>query len=275
MFNQQRSTTHRQTALANLTLIYNAAVRGARLSHRSPVIALFLSILQSILMIVVFYYFMTWTGLRNLGGGIRGPFLLYLITGIKLFMLHNKAIQSTMNSESSISALTLHAPMNVIIAICSSALSLLYMQVLTMLVIMFLYHSLYEPLTIYDPVAMFGMFLLAWFSGIAIGMIFKAAKPWFPRAVGMISSFYRRANMLTSGKMLLGNTIPASMLPFFQWNPLFHSIDQARGFAFINYNPFNSSISYAVYFSCTVITLGLISEFYTGKHVSASWSAKR
>ena len=27
------------------------------------------------------------------------------------------------------------------------------------------------------------------------------------------------------------------MLTIFDWNPLFHTIDQARGFTFINYNP--------------------------------------
>jgi ABC-type polysaccharide/polyol phosphate export permease len=35
----------------------------------------------------------------------------------------------------------------------------------------------------------------------------------------------------------------------FIWNPLFHIIDQARGFVFINYNPHYTSISYPIYVS--------------------------
>ena len=75
--------------------------------------------------------------------------------------------------------------------------------------------------------------------------------------------------------MFLANTLPYTMLKLFDWNPLFHTIDQARGFGFINYNPHYSSISYPLYVTIALIMIGLMAEFYTRKHVSLSWSAKR
>ena len=60
---------------------------------------------------------------------------------------------------------------------------------------------------------------------------------------------YTRANMIVSGKMFVANALPAYILSFFIWNPLYHIIDQSRGFVFINYTPHHSSITYPVWVS--------------------------
>jgi len=81
--------------------------------------------------------------------------------------------------------------------------------------------------------------------------------------------------MIASGKMFVANSLTYTMLKMFDWNPLFHIIDQARGFAFINYNPHNSALSYPIYVTLALIMIGLIGEFHTRKHASLSWSAGR
>jgi ABC-type polysaccharide/polyol phosphate export permease len=73
------------------------------------------------------------------------------------------------------------------------------------------------------------MYLLAWGSGCAIGLIFMALKPWAPDVVTIVQLVYVRANMIASGKMFVANTLPGFMLAMFDWNPLFHIIDQTRG----------------------------------------------
>ena len=75
--------------------------------------------------------------------------------------------------------------------------------------------------------------------------------------------------------MVLGNSLPFTMLPFFTWNPLFHIIDQARGFIFINYNLHFSNSAYAFYVGTVLIMIGFIAEGYTRRHASLSWYAKR
>jgi ABC-type polysaccharide/polyol phosphate export permease len=90
----------------------------------------------------------------------------------------------------------------------------------------------------------------------------------------MITLLITRMNMVASGKFFLANSLPESYLHYFMWNPLFHAIDQARGYAFINYNPFHTSPLYPVYFGLIVLLLGLMGEFATRRTASLSWGAK-
>ncbi len=273
MFNPQVNTTRIGATIDLLELIYHATVRDLRKSHRSPIMGLLINMMQAMLFVAVFYVMFAVLNLRK--SAVRGDFLLYMMSGIFLFMTHTKAMGAVLGAEGATSPLMLHSKMNTVVSITSAALSSLYLQVLSMAVILTLYYTLAKPFVIEQPVFAFAMFLLAWISGVGVGLVFMAAKPWFPGFVGIASTLYARANMIASGKMVLANTLPTKMLAMFSWNPLFHSIDQARGFVFINYNPHNSSITYPIYLSLVLIMIGLMGEFFTRKHASASWSAGR
>ena len=119
------------------------------------------------------------------------------------------------------------------------------------------------------------MLIVVWFGGVALGIILLAIKPWFPTVVQVAITLYMRANMIASGKMFVANSLPSFMLAMFDWNPLFHLIDQARGFAFINYVPRYSNWEYPIYVALVMLMLGLMGEFYTRRHASASWEARR
>lgn len=265
--------THLGGASNLLELIYHAIVRSVRKSHGNALWGLFMAIVQSLIFVMVFYVMFAVLGIR--GSSIRGDFLLYIMSGVFLYMTHIKGMGAVVGSEGPASSMMKHAPMTTAISITSSALAALYLQVLSAGVILFGYHLGWGPIHIADPVGTMAMFLLAWFSGVSVGMVFLAAKPWMPDAISIASQVYSRANMIASGKMLVANTTPYYILVYFTWNPLFHCIDQARGFVFINYNPHKSSILYPVVVSCVLLVIGLMGEFFTRKHASASWSARR
>lgn len=256
-----------------LGLIYHSIVREVRKDHRNAVVGLLMNMLQTVIFVAAFYFMFTVLGLR--GNAIRGDFLLYIMSGIFLFLTHTKAMGAVLKAEGPASAMMKHAPMNTIVAISSAALASLYIQVLSVSVVLYLYHVIFGPISILDPAGTFAMLLLAWFSGVAVGIVFLSLKPWFPDFVSIASSIYARANMIASGKMFVANTMPGYMLALFDWNPLFHTIDQARGFAFINYNPHFSNISYPIQVSLILIMIGLMLEFYTRKNASVSWEAAR
>jgi len=201
--------------------------------------------------------------------------MLYIMSGVFLFMTHTKAMGAVLGAEGPSSAMMKHAPMNTMVSISAAALSALYIQILSMCVVLWVYHAAFVPITIYDPIGAMGMVLLSWFSGVAIGMVFLALKPWMPDVVKVVASVYSRANMIASGKMFVANAMPGYILAFFDWNPLFHTIDQSRGFIFINYNPHYSSIGYPFWLSIGLLFIGLLGEFYTRKSASISWEAKR
>ncbi|MEP6067362.1 MAG: ABC transporter permease, partial [Paracoccaceae bacterium] len=236
MFQSKRKPqTGLSSALSILEVIYHSIVRSIRKSHNNAFIAIFMNILQVIIFVMAFYVMFSLLGLR--GAAIRGDFLLYIMSGIFLYMTHTKSLGAIVGSEGPASPMMQHAPMNTVVSIASAALGALYIQILSLGLILFIYHVAFTPVVVDQPVAAFGMLLIAWFTGVALGLVLLSIKPWFPTFVSIFTTIYQRANMIASGKMFVANTLPGYMLAMFDWNPLFHAIDQSRGYAFINYNP--------------------------------------
>ena len=260
--------------LAFLEQVYFGTVRGMRKSSgRNAVLGLIGSMMQTVIFIMAFYFMFQLMGVRS--SPIKGDYMLYIISGISMFMTHNAAVQAVAGSEGPTSGMMQHAPMNTMIAVCSAALQSLYQQTITIGTILLIYHLAVNPVDIFDPIGLAGVFLLSWFTGVAIGMVFLALTPWHPPLVKILLMVYRRVNMLASGKMFVANTLPSSMLVMFDWNPLFHCVDQARGVMFINYSPMHSNLSYPLKVALVAVVLGLMGEFFTRKRASKSWGATR
>ena len=273
MINQvkRKSTIHAALALAEL--IYHSIVRDIRKGHGNAIWALISNMLQAVIFVAAFYLMFTVLGLKS--AGLRGDFLLYIISGIFLFLMHIKTIGAIVGADGPSSPMMQHAPMNTFVSIVSAAIGTLYIQVLTLFVILFIYHVAFTPFEIANPVGAFCMLLVAWITGAAIGLVFLSIKPWFPTFVSIFTTVFQRVNMIASGKMFVANTLPAFMLPMFIWNPLFHAIDQCRGFMFINYEPRSTSVEYPIIVAITLIVIGMMAEFYTRQHASSSWNARR
>ena len=260
-------------ALAMWEVVYHSIVRSVRKTHNNAFMAIFMNMLQVIIFVMAFYLMFVVLGMRGLA--LRGDFLLYIMSGVFLFMVHTKALSAVFSSEGPASPMMQHAPMNTIVAIVAAALGSLYIQLLSLLVILFIYHVAFTPFEIENVGATFGMLMIAWFTGVALGLVLLAIKPWFPSFSTIFVTVYQRINMIASGKMFVANTLPSTMLLMFDWNPLFHCIDQARGFIFINYNPRYTSWEYPIIVAVILLMIGLMGEFYTRRHASLSWSARR
>ncbi len=262
-----------EAAFTTLQLMYHQTVYDLRKEHRNALIGMILTIVQSSMMVMVFFLLYFVIGVRT--SPIRGDFMLFIMTGIFVFMTHVQASGAVSSSKALTSDMTKHGPMNSAVLIVGASLSVLYKQLLSCIVILWLYHAAINEIYIYDWVSCLGLLLLAWLSGCCVGLVFLSMRPWAPQAANIMTTVYSRLNMVASGKMFVANTLPTFMLPYFEWNPLFHIIDQMRGYAFINYVPHNSSLAYPVYFTLTVAMIGLMLEFFTRNSVSESWSAGR
>lgn len=252
-------------------LIFHNTVRSIRKGHRDAVFAILASVIQTLVMVAAFYLFMSVLGLR--GAAIRGDFILYIMSGIFVFMVHIKSMGAVAGAEGPTSAMMQHLPMSTTVSVWAAALSALYTQLVAMFTILLGYHLIWKPLEVHQPMGALAMLLLAWFSGCAVGMVLLAINPWLPRPVGIAKQIYSRFNMFASGKMFVANTLPVKLVALFAWNPLFHIIDQGRGFIFINYNPLKSSLAYPIIVSVVLLVIGLIGESQTRRHVSLSWTA--
>ena len=259
-------------SMSFMELLFHSIVRSARKSSGNATLGLGIAILQSLIMLAIFFALFTVLGMRSVA--IRGDFIVFLLTGIFLFLTHNKAVSSAMGAVSPVGGLTLHTPISSLLNIMASVLSGLYLQVLGFALILLVVHILRGGLEFYNPAGLIFPFFMAWASGIAIGLMFGVLKPFAPKFIPMVAMMYRRANMITSGKMLPANYMSATMITWFDWNPLFHTIDQARGHAFVNYFPRHTNMEYPVYLSLTLVMIAMMIEFWLRKNMSQSWGKR-
>lgn len=273
MFQSRTNHTMFGVVFSFLEVTYHATVRSVRQGHGNALLSIAISIFQSLLFIAAFYMMFTFLGGRS--AAVRGNYMLYLMSGIFLYLTHIQTVRGLMGAAGPTSAMMQHAPMNTLVSICSEAFSILYIKIISVLCILLLIHTLIEPVEIHNWPGALRIFLLAWFTGVVIGLIFMGWKPWMPDLVNILSLVYIRANMIFSGKMFLANMMPAMMLPAFRWNPLFHIIDQMRGHIFVNYFPHNTTAYYPLFFSLGALLFGMMLESYTRKHASSSWEARR
>lgn len=271
-----QSTTRRSkgtSALAMGEVVFHLAVRNVRKSHGNAVRGLVMTMIQSVVMVLVMYFMFDLFGMRKLA--ISGAdFMLFVISGVLPFMLHNKTIAAVASAESATSSMMNHSPMNTLVAIGGAALGTLYSQMLSIFAILFTYHCAFNPVVIDEPAGTLVALLFSWASGIGIGMIFRALTPWHKDFFGILRSIHARMNMLFSGKMMVANAMGAGMLWMFYWNPLFHLIDQSRGFMFLNYTPRITNMTYPVCVTAILIIVGLMGEHFTSKRMSRSWNAR-
>lgn len=256
-------------------IIFVATARNARALHGDAFIALAINLFQSALFVLAF---MMMYSVFSPGGAamspIRGDFMVFIMTGVIMYMTQIKTTTAVQMADGPTAPMMQHAPMNTFIAIFSQAFSALYIQIISSTLIMGAYHVLFNPIKIHDPVGFAIMFVLAWLSGLGLGLIFMAFKPWAPSLIQNLSQVYQRINMFASGKFYVGNMLSGLMLPAFAWNPLFHIVDQTRGAIFINYVPYNSSMLYPAVVAAGLIIFGLIAEAYTRRYASMSWNKR-
>ena len=90
MFRTEERNTHFRSALGLAELIYFSTVRHVRKSHRNAFIGLANNVMQTVVFVAAFYLMFSVLGLR--GNAIRGDFILFLLSGIFLFLTHTKAV---------------------------------------------------------------------------------------------------------------------------------------------------------------------------------------
>lgn len=273
MYYFKRNQTLLGGAFTTAELIFHAVVRSVRSKHSNAVLAILINILQVLALVAVFYTIMSLMGPRI--ARIRGEFILYLLSGVFLFVTHIRSVSSVAGVSTGGNPMMLHSPMNMMVMLLATAFGALYTQMVTIIIILFLYNVAVSPIEIQDPGGAFGMLILAWFTGCSVGVVFMALKPWFPTVSTILSNIYRRLNMIFSGKMFLANALGGATLAMFAWNPLFHIIDQCRGFVFRNYFPRNTSWEYALWVGVALLLIGLLGIFFSRQHISQSWDARR
>lgn len=254
-------------ALEFLELIFHSVVREVRTQSGNATFGIMKEISNTGLYLLLFYVISVFMGR---GGAIRGSLVMFLLTGVVLFVVHVRAIASVRGASTASSAIMMHAPMTVILSIISKAFGGLYLQTVAVVIIVTFLWVFGADLSVYHPAGLVLPTFFAWASGISMGMIFMVLAPMFPFIIKTVSPLYQRAQMFTSGKFIPAAYMPSLMVPYFYWNPLFHCIDQARVATFVNYNSDVTTMAYPIGFTLAALLFGLMGEFWARKTLSRS-----
>lgn len=247
------STTLTRAHLA-VERLFQATSEEVTRGHQHMLVGVITNVGQTILLVGVFYMVSVLSGFGT--AMIRGDLLIYLITGVFLFNLHVKSVGAILASSRAAGK----ARADRVLSTAAAALGCLYTQLYSVAIVLGLYFAFVEHISIHRPYGALAMLVLSWISGVAVGLIFLSIKQRAAGLSGFLSQAYSRINMIGSGQMFVANMLPAKVLVYFEWNPLFHIIDQARGFAFLNYNPWFSNLTYPALATFILLVVGLLAE---------------
>lgn len=241
---------------AFLSVLYHATVRDIRSAHANAFIAIGSEIVQALVLVILIMVFLNALNIGQLM--VRGNAMLSVLTGVFLFLVHTRAFSRVIASAAKAGKMVRHRSTPPVLLYLSAALASLYIQILALMVMLFATHVLFEPVMIDAPPRAALAVGLAWFSGLGTGVLAVSLRPYAPKLLQIAAQFYARSNMFFSGKMVLASGLSATVLQYFLWNPLFHTIDQARGAVFINYTATVTNLFYPFATGALCLLLGLM-----------------
>lgn len=224
----------------------------------------FLAVLaRPLILLGVFYAMIELAGARGLA--IRGSTTTFLLTGIFCFLVHVSTLQKVAQAARRARGLLFHAPASLLVIVLAQALGALYVHALAAAAILGVAGLAGVALEIRDPAGLVVPWLLAWASGLGIGMILMGLGQVAPGLADGLSLVYTRVQFFTSGKFWAANIVhmvlPADWLAEVALaNPLLHIIDQCRGAAFVNYFPKYTNLAYPAAVTFVLLLLGLMVE---------------
>jgi ABC-type polysaccharide/polyol phosphate export permease len=246
-------------------LVYALAVRELRTEHKNAALGILLTVGPMLVMGLVFYFI-----IMLLGGGmakIRGDHMTFILIGFAIFFGHIQTVNAVAGSVSQ--GMLNHKRMSLFLMICVKSVAVLYKNILsfgTLLAMNFVFRDVWH---MEDPWLFIMAFLWSWVGGVAVGVIILAAQRYVSWG-GMLKTIYMRVMFFTSGKLFVANTLPGFVRPFFDWNPLFHLLDQARSAAFLNYTAHTTSMDYAIYSILVGLVIAALVENYVRVNYSVS-----
>lgn len=239
-----------------LSVLYHATVRDIRSAHANAFIAIGSEIAQALVLVILIVLFLNALNTGQLM--VRGNAMLSVLTGVFLFLVHGRTFGRVVGSAVAAGRMVRQRSTPPILLYLSAALASLYIQILALMVMLLATHALFEPVTIDAPPQAAVAMGLAWFSGLGAGVLAVSLRPYAPKLLQIAAGFYSRSNMFFSGKMVLASGLSSTVLQFFLWNPLFHTIDQARGAVFINYTATVTNLFYPFGVGAACLLLGLM-----------------
>ena len=246
-------------------LVYSLVVRDLRSEHKNAALGILLSIAQPLLMGLAFYGFMHLIGSR--GSQVRGDSLTYVMIGFILFFMHIRTV-SAVTMALRLDMLN-HQRLSPFLMICVKAIGAFYKNLLALVIMMILNYLLRDVWEMHDPLLFISALFWCWVGGVAMGMVFLALTRYLSWG-GILHTTYVRIMFFTSGKFFVANKLSGDLRPIFDWNPLFHLLDQGRSATFLNYTGRTTNMEYPIVVILLLLVIGFLAESHVRRHFNMS-----
>lgn len=233
-------------------LLFALTVRALREAAGGAAVGFLRGALAALAFCLVFYFVITFFGLGFVT--VRGDLMVFILIGAGFFFLMQYTVMATIKAMRAGWRMAPHPHLSPILFVYAESLAVLYNWTLAIVAIFVGNAFVVGRMEFETPLLIFPLFALAWLTGIGIGLVFGFLLGWFSWAA-MLKRVFFKIMFFTSGKFTNANFIPPDMLPFFQWNPLFHLIDQMRDAAFVNYTAQKTNLIYPTL--CCLALLGI------------------
>lgn len=244
-------------------LMWALTVRTIREASGGAAIGLLKGIGMALFFCLIFYFIMTFTGLRGLA--VRGDLMIFIIIGVGFFFAAKMAMVGALQGMTSSWDMAAHPHLSPVLFVYAKTASVAYNYFIAIVILFFGNGMVNGSFELQDPILFFPIFLLSILCGMGAGMVLGFLMFYFSWAQ-MFKRVFMKVIFITSGKFTNANIIPNEALPFFSWNPLFHLIDQMRGAAFVNYTPHNTNLVYPIIVTFLLLVAGHILHDYMLRH---------
>ncbi len=211
-----------------------------------------LSAFSTPLLLCAFFWFV-FEVIGKRGLVLRGDLITFLLTGIFLFFLCVRT-QARVKLDGGKAMMGRAQP---ILRAWAGAISVLYVTVAAMVIVFAGNWMIMGVAELQDPAGVIAPVLVTWLFGLGAGF-FLSGLSLDIGARETMNLVFSRVMFVTSGKFFVANAVPGWVRIWFDWNPLFHLVDQLRGAVFVNYTARHTSLEYPAAVAFGLMALGLM-----------------
>lgn len=184
------------------------------------------------------------------------PYMFFLLNGMMLLQLLTGCMNSGINAVSSSKGLLAYPAVKPIDPFLARFLFQLVITLFAFVVFCLAAMWLGVVFSLANLGVVLTCYLLTWAVGCGLGFILGVTVAYFPEFEKVVG-FLQRPLIFLSAVLFPSSTLPTQARELLMWNPLVHTIEQARHALYPFYNPSETNLLYPSVFALVVLAMGV------------------
>lgn len=183
------------------------------------------------------------------------PYVFFLLNGFMLMQLLTGCMNSGMTAINSSKGLLVYPAVKLIDPLIARFLFQLVITLFAYVVFCIAALWLGVDFSLANLGVVFSCYLITWAIGSGLGLILGVAVAHYPE-IEMVMNFVQRPLLFISAVLFPSAALATEPRAWLMWNPLVHTIEQARHALFPFYNPAETNLLYPSIFALVTLAMG-------------------